>query len=463
MIRHAKTYLRLGLMLLGGFALAACSDSGGSAGGASGGATSVSGASGTASSAACSLAGLQGEVAQVRDYLWYYWYKEVAPVIDLTKLNSAEEALDALRVRPQDIYSFISDKSLVDTFFDQNLTIGFGITTRNGPARALMVSAVLPNSPASAADVRRGDEVIAIDAASVSAMSDTDRANAFGPVQIGVTRSFTLRRGGNTFDTRLTKAQFHFDSTSLPTVIANGGRKAGYLYFIAFTQAAPTEFRAGLDAVVSAGAQDLIIDLRNNGGGLVASTRDIADYLLTDGQIGQLFWRQNYNDRHSSADLDYAVNAGPRYGFGHLVILTSGGTCSAAETLITGLREFRTVTVVGTTTCGKPYGFTPADIGSNKELFAVSFVGSTAKHVADYVNGIAPDCSVADDFASTLGAADEKVLAAALALLAGAGCPTGTTTPPASAKAVSFDPTAAPTGFGRRSPWQGVTDFLGAY
>lgn len=461
--------IKRGLTILQRFAAAlsllvglGCSEGGSapSSGSASAGGAGVNTATGTHSaSAACAADGLRAEVAQVRDYLcdWYYWYKEITPLADLRQLQTAEEALEALRVRPKDRYSFITEKQAIDEFFHDNTTIGFGITTRETAAKALMVAAVLPDSPAQAVDVRRGDRILAIDGVDVASLSSTDRANAFGPIQVGVTRSFRFFRAGQSFERTLSKSQFRFVGADLTSVLPNGARKAGYVYLIAFTDTTSAQFQAALDRLVAQGAQDLVIDLRNNSGGRIEAALAVANFLLTDAQNGQLIWRLNHNDRH--APIEYRVGAAPRYGFEQLVVLTSEGTCSAPELLLTALRAYRRVTAIGTTSCGKPYGFVPQDIGANKQLYAVSSVGGNADQpIADYSDGIAPDCVVADDFSAELGAADEKLLGQALAHLAGAGCRPSALSAPA---VKQLPPTEATPSPGKR--YRGLTDFLDAY
>lgn len=89
---------------------------------------------------------------------------------------------------------------------------------------------------------------------------------------------------------------------------------------------------------------------------------------------------------------------------------------------------------IGSTTCGKPYGFYPVD-NCGTTYFTIQFRGVNQKNFGDYTDGfspantaanvgtVVPGCSVADDFTNPLGVATEGRLAAALAYRDGQACP----------------------------------------
>ena len=96
-------------------------------------------------------------------------------------------------------------------------------------------------------------------------------------------------------------------------------------------------------------------------------------------------------------------------------VLTGDGTCSASESIINGLRGVDVeVYQIGSTTCGKPYGFYPTD-NCGTTYFTIQFRGANAKDFGDYSDGFSPEntqgtlgtpvpgCSVADDFNALLG------------------------------------------------------------
>ena len=117
-------------------------------------------------------------------------------------------------------------------------------------------------------------------------------------------------------------------------------------------------------------------------------------------------------------------------------MLTGAGTCSASEAIINGLDGVNVQVIqIGTTTCGKPYGFYPQD-NCGTTYFSIEFSGDNAKGFGDYsdgfspqnsatpTNAVLPGCATADDLAHQLGDPAEGRLAAALGYINGQACPT---------------------------------------
>jgi hypothetical protein len=124
----------------------------------------------------------------------------------------------------------------------------------------------------------------------------------------------------------------------------------------------------------------------------------------------------------------------PNLGLNRVFVLATAGTCSASESVINGLRGVDVeVIVLGSSTCGKPYGFTARD-NCGLSYFPVEFKGVNAKGFGDFADGFAPACQVADDLENPLGSDGEGMLAAALAYRTGGTCPAVARDPAALAK-----------------------------
>lgn len=115
--------------------------------------------------------------------------------------------------------------------------------------------------------------------------------------------------------------------------------------------------------------------------------------------------------------------------------MAGAGTCSASESIINSLEGVNVQVIqIGSTTCGKPYGFYPAD-NCAVTYFSIQFQGVNAKAFGNYPDGFTPantiategvpvpGCSVADDFAHALGDPAEGRLASALGLRVNGVCP----------------------------------------
>jgi hypothetical protein len=125
----------------------------------------------------------------------------------------------------------------------------------------------------------------------------------------------------------------------------------------------------------------------------------------------------------------------PTLNLTRVFVLTSPNTCSASEAIINGLRGVGVQVIqIGTTTCGKPYGFYPQD-NCGMTYFTIEFQGVNAQNFGDYPDGfspantpsrpgvLVPGCSVGDDFSHALGDPSEARLAAALGYRNDQSCP----------------------------------------
>jgi hypothetical protein len=137
----------------------------------------------------------------------------------------------------------------------------------------------------------------------------------------------------------------------------------------------------------------------------------------------------------------------PTLNLSRVYVLTGGTTCSASESIINGLRGVGVEVIqIGSTTCGKPYGFYPRD-NCGTTYFSIQFKGVNAAGFGDYSDGFSPSntagiageqvpgCSVADDLTAALGdAANEDLLQTALNRRIGQACPAPTGSKPTFSK-----------------------------
>jgi hypothetical protein len=143
----------------------------------------------------------------------------------------------------------------------------------------------------------------------------------------------------------------------------------------------------------------------------------------------------------------------PTLDLPRVFVLTGPGTCSASEAVMNGLSGIDVQVIqIGSTTCGKPYGFYAAD-NCGTTYFAIQFKGVNAKGFGDYSDGFVPGgmlpgCSVPDDFTHALGDPAEARLAAALSYRA-----TGTCSAPA-ALAKPARSLSAIDGYAVKPPWR---------
>jgi carboxyl-terminal processing protease len=209
-------------------------------------------------------------------------------------------------------------------------------------------------------------------------------------------------------------------------------------------------------ALKAQGVNDVVLDLRYNGGGLLAVASQLSYMIAGPSRTaGRFFERLQFN---AAAGATNPVNGGantptPFYNTGlgfsvtdgapiqtldlpRVYVITTPATCSASESVINGLRGIDVEVVqIGGTTCGKPFGFYPDD-NCGQTYFTIQFQGVNNKSFGNYPDGFAPanssaanpvkipGCAVADDLSRELGDASEAMLAAALGHRANGSCPT---------------------------------------
>jgi C-terminal processing protease CtpA/Prc len=395
---------------------------------------------------------------------YYLWYNEIPTTL---RMSDYTDPIDYFRKlmspRDKDMYHFTYPSAEWDKLTNSGIELGYGVTwSSSGPTapRTWKVAIVEPGSPAAAAGLQRGDQLTTVDGVDFVNGSDAatvDKINAgLFPETAGASHSFTLKRGTAPFVVTMQAQEVTAASVKFTKVIDTPSGKVGYLSFENHNAVAERQLIDSFTTLKTAGVTDLVLDMRYNGGGLLNIASELAYMIAGPSTEGKVFERLQYNNkieaqqtpqiiRFGATAYGFQAGAGtvargttlPTLGLNRVTILTTSGTCSASEAVINGLRGVDIeVNVIGATTCGKPYGFTPVP-NCGTTYFSVEFQGVNAKGFGDYANGIAPTCSVADDLEHALGDTNEALLAGALNYRATGACPART-----SAQAMAI---AAPT------------------
>ena len=388
-----------------------------------GGSSSPSTPTDTAVSGECATA---GQVGFVRDTLreFYYWYTEL-PDPDVSSFASPEAYLEAVRYRPLDTsYSYINSKAASDAFFSDSQFIGFGLSYRQTSTTDLRIAQVFPDGSAAEAGLRRGDYLVAIGGRAVSELLQTGAiATAFGPDEVGATVAFVWRTpAGAERQATLTKRLVTIPTVSDTAAFDVGPNRVGYVFFRNFVRPSTAALDAAFADLVAQGATDLVLDLRYNGGGLVEVAQHLAGLVGGAGTSGQVFVEFRHNDKNESRNTSYVFESLPSaLDLPRLVVIQTGGSASASEAVVNGLRPYMQVTTIGSRSFGKPvgqYGFEFCE----KVLFPVAFLVANAHGEADYFDGIPADCAADDDLDHPIADTAEASLAEALFFLRRGRC-----------------------------------------
>ncbi|HKA90637.1 MAG TPA: S41 family peptidase [Haliangiales bacterium] len=394
----------------------------------------------------------------------YLWYREV-PSVNPGDYATAVTYFEALKTpaitasgKPKDQFHFTYATADWEALSQSGVQAGYGLQwalLAARPPRKLVVADVDPGTPAAAANVARGAEVLTIDGVDVQNGSDVRTLNeGLYPSALNESHTFVLRDlGAATARTVvLTSAKVMSVPVKNVKVLSTATGSLGYMTFNDHLATAEAALIAAIGQLRTAGVTDLVIDMRYNGGGYLDIASELAFMIAGRARTaGKTFERTEFNDKYPTRDpvtgevlapmpfwdksLGFTAPNGaplPSLGLGRVFVLTGLDTCSASESVMNSLRGIDVdVIQIGSTTCGKPYGFYPQD-NCGTTYFSIEFQGVNDKGFGDYADGFTPGgtgptglpgCQVADDFTHALGDPGEGRLAAALAYRATSTCP----------------------------------------
>jgi carboxyl-terminal processing protease len=262
-----------------------------------------------------------------------------------TLVNSGiSGAVDSLHDR----FSTYLDPTAYKRFLEQSSGRFSGIGTEVVPDKAgLRVTRVFPGTPAAKAGIRVGDRIVAVSGTSIAGKpvqqtTSLIRGRPGTFVQITVVGGKPPARR----TVRVARAQ-----VSTPAVTSRlrtvKGVKIGYDAVAGFTTGVHGELRSAVERQRAAGAKGVLIDMRNNGGGLLNEAVLLSSIFIERGRI------VSTKGRMPRANRVYDATGGALKGSFPIVVLVNHDTASAAEIVTAALQERRGAKVVGTRTFGK--------------------------------------------------------------------------------------------------------------
>jgi len=375
----------------------------------------------------------------LREYMddWYFWYK-VSPSPSPDGYISVDSYFNALLYQgtlPEfpkaDEWSYMVSQEAYDRTYGDGRTLGYGVMVTGlevygHPDWPLYIRYVEPGSPAALAGLQRGDRIMAVNGKSASQIISDNNYADLSPVNTGDMVTIDIRNADGDSRVQLTASIYDLDPVPNSRVFSTpDGRKMGYVQVKDMIDQALSPFDTVFGQFKAAGVQDVIIDLRYNGGGLISVADKIASFPNGAATNGKVFASLLYNDKRSGNNESFRFqNYANATGLSRVYVLTGPRTCSASEQVINGLRPYVTVVTIGDTTCGKPVGFLPQADGCGSVVNAVNFETVNSQNAGRYFNGFDATCAVAEDFSQPQGSATDPLIIAAEDLADGFACPT---------------------------------------
>ena len=262
------------------------------------------------------------------------------------KKTAIEGAIAGLMSGAGDNYTSYLDKEDADILNDSlnGKYEGIGIAI-NGKETGL-IEKVYANSPAKEAGLQPKDRITAINGESIEGKSSSEIAKLIKESP-NKKASLTILRNEETFVVEVSIKTLASPVVDY-TVLEGNNKKVGYLAISSFSDTLTSQVEAALSELEQSGIESLILDLRNNGGGLLTAAKDTASLFL---EKGKAIYGLEGNDKTGKTKFYYdETSTSKNYP---IVVLVNGGTASASEILTAALKDSYGATTVGTTTYGK--------------------------------------------------------------------------------------------------------------
>ena len=405
---------------------------------------------------------------EIKDFIWkgmnlyYLWQTDVPDLADdrfetQTDLNSFLETyanptdlFNSLRVpSPTDRFSVIyDDYTVLEGVLSGNTLnngMDYGLKFINSTTNVFgWVRYVIPNSDAASKNVQRGAIFYAIDG--IPLTNDNYRTLLSSTTYTINLANYSETAGVVTItpngqSVTLTKTNLAENPILLNSVITQGTHNIGYLMYNGFYSSFDSQLNTVFGSFVSQNVTDLVLDLRYNSGGSVATATKLAS-MITGQFSGQLFAKQQWNAKAQAFFL--ANNPGSlenkfvsglnRLQLNRVYILTTKSSASASELVINCLKPYIEVVQIGDKTAGKNVGsitlydsptYAKTNVNPNHKYAMQPIVLKIVDKngFGDYTSGILPTTSLPENFANLgiLGATDEPLLEAAINQIIGSG------------------------------------------
>jgi C-terminal processing protease CtpA/Prc len=391
----------------------------------------------------CSVGAQKAFVRDVTNE-WYLFPELLPAQVDISQFATAQDLLDAMtstaRAQGRDRYfSYVTTRQADSSFLQEGQFIGFGFQLRIDGARAYFAQAY-ESSPAAAAGITRGAELLAVDSGSgyVSVANllptDPNLSNALGPATEGVVRGLRFATAGAApVEASLTKRVVTIQpipdgGAMVLTLPSNPSVRVGYVNLRSYITTANAPLAAAFGNFAGQGIQNFVIDLRYNGGGLISVAEALGDLLGRLRQANDVYSHLRFRTSKSSNDATHFFNPRPEsVDAVRIAFITTGGTASASELTVNSMKSWADVAIVGANTFGKPVGQSAFDLSSrcDTRLRLITFRNTNRDEEGDYYDGLAgtvPSCSAADDLSRPMGDPAEASTSAALNWLGGGAC-----------------------------------------
>jgi len=332
-----------------------------------------------------------------------YWWSEHVPTSAYSHFRDPNEMINAFKYKSIDKWSY------AETFDDYYKSAaqedsGFGCYFNNTTS----IHFIDFDSPCEKVGLKRGDELLKINGIKVTSQSYINTRN-----NIGVEVTFSIRRNGSNIDIKITPSIYTYKASKKDIITTKNNKKVGYFIYNEFSSKSSDEIEESFTYFKENNVEELVVDLRFNGGGSLAVASILLDKIAGYNNEDKLQFYTYNNTSEKREDTNFMKDENS-LNITRVFFLTSKDTASASELVINALKPYMDVKVIGEKTHGKPVGMTGKYISSNYLYWLINFSIYNAKDEGDYFDGINSNCKVHDNKNYSLLNKNEKLLKEAL-------------------------------------------------
>ena len=249
-----------------------------------------------------------------------------------------------------------------------------------------MILSPHPDSPAERVGVIEGDILLALDGADIVGETTVDDVSTLLHGEVGTPVTLTISRPPTPpFDLTITREEIQVPSVTWR--VLDQATNVGYIRIESFTERTGDEVATAVQELRAAGIIGLVLDLRDNRGGLIEPTVTVASQFLRDGVVF-------YETGRNSEERTLRVQRGGAATDIPLVVLVNSGTASAAEIVAGALQDHDRAFLVGEPTFGKGSVQLICEIADGSSLHVTSAVWLTPNRNRIEGKGLIPNVYV---------------------------------------------------------------------
>ena len=306
-------------------------------------------------------------------------------LFDIDKNKQQEGAVEGYVKALGDPYSEFLTKEEMDSLNQQTEGeyAGVGIVVTPSETGAITVVSAIKGSPAFEKGIKKDDIILKINGKDYNAsqMNDAVKVMKGKPnTDVKLTIARMENKTSKIFDVNITRRMI-----SLTTVNSQKIGDIGYINITQFDRKTDKEFIEQYENLKKQNVKSIVLDLRNNPGGLLDSTVKIADYLLPQGVIVKTV------DKNKKEDVQKSDSSEQNLA---MVVLVNGSSASASEILTGALKDYKKATIVGEKTFGKGIVQTiiPMEKGEGLKLTISEYFSPNGNKI--HKQGVKPDVEI---------------------------------------------------------------------